>query len=192
MAAWGEKGDEVRFYDINPDVIRLSEEYFTYTTNARKKAGVTVNVELGDARLSIEREARLPVEKQPPPLDLLALDAFTGDAIPLHLLTTEAFESYFKRVRPDGIIAVHISNRYLDLYPLVKGLAEATGRKALCIDADGNEYCENNTWVLVTNNTEYMQHAIMVNSVSEPEEKKEALIFSDDFSNLFKILKIKF
>jgi hypothetical protein len=191
MAAWGEKGDEVRFYDINPEVKRLSEEYFTYTKNAREKAGVTVNVVLGDARLSIEREAALPLDKQPPQLDILALDAFTGDAIPLHLLTRESMETYFKRVRSDGIIAVHISNRYLDLYPLVRGLAEASGRKALYVDADSDQFCENNTWVLVTNNPAYIDSALMQNNLSKPADDKQPLVFTDDFSNLFKILKMK-
>jgi len=185
MAAWGRMGDTVRFYDINPEVIRLSADYFTYTANAESK----IDIVLGDARLMIEREAATPPETRPARLDVLALDAFSSDAIPLHLLTTEAFETYWKRVKDDGIVAVHISNRFLDLYPLVRGLAEASHRQAIYIDADGEGVNEQNTWVLVTNNQKYITNTLMQQHASDPESTKPPLVFTDDYSNLYRILK---
>jgi len=185
MAAWGRPGDTVRFYDINPEVIRLSADYFTYTANAESK----VDIVLGDARLMIEREVAMPPEKSPARLDILALDAFSSDAIPLHLLTKEAFETYWKRVRDDGIIAVHISNRYLDLYPLVCGLAKASNRHTLYIDAESDSVNEQSTWVLVTSNEKYIANDLMQRHVSVPDKIKPPLVFTDDYSNLYRILK---
>lgn len=185
MAAWCRTIDTVRFYDINPDVVRLSEQYFTYTAKCEGK----VQIVLGDARLMIERETALPQGERLPKLDLLALDAFSSDAIPLHLLTTQAFETYWKRVRPDGIIAVHISNRYLDLYPLVRGLAEASNRQTIYIDGESDHVNETSTWILVTNNPRYLEHALMRENDTPPEKPRPPLVFTDDYSNLYKILK---
>jgi len=185
MAAWGRSIDTVRFYDINPEVIRLSEKYFTYTTKAEGK----VDIVLGDARLMIEREVALPQVERPAPLDLLALDAFSSDAIPLHLLTTEAFETYWKRVRSDGIIAVHISNRYLDLYPLVKGLAAASNRQTVYINNESDHVNESSTWILVTSNPRYLEHALILENDASPDKPRPPLVFTDDYSNLYKILK---
>jgi hypothetical protein len=109
----------IRFYEINPEVSRLAETHFTYLANARRR-GAAVETVLGDARLSLERELR----QGPQAFDLLVLDAFSSDSIPIHLLTREAFEIYLPHLAPEGAIAVHISNRSLDLAPVVYGLAE--------------------------------------------------------------------
>ncbi len=108
----------IRFYEINPDVVRLAEKHFTFLADARERAS-TVEIVLGDARLTLERELNDPQKFQ-----MLVLDAFSGDSIPIHLLTTEAFDVYLQRLAPGGAIAVHISNRHLDLNRVVRGLAE--------------------------------------------------------------------
>jgi hypothetical protein len=128
LAAYARPGDSYRFYEINPEVIRLStsqQPLFTYLRDARGQ----VTTVLGDARLSMEHET-------PQEFDLLALDAFSSDAIPIHLLTREAVELYLRHLKHDGILAVHITNRYLDLRPVIRGIMEQTGLFAVLIDQD--------------------------------------------------------
>ena len=112
LAAYGKKGDYFRFYEIDADVVRLAREYFSFLP----QCAATVDVVAGDARLSLEREP-------PQQFDVLVLDAFSGDAIPVHLLTAEAFVVYLRHLRADGVIAVHISSRYVDLVTVVTAMA---------------------------------------------------------------------
>ena len=109
LAAYGRPGDAVRVYEINPQVIDFALKEFSYLGDSKAQ----VDVVHGDARLSLEREA-------PQGFDVLAVDAFSSDSIPVHLLTAEAFEVYFRHLKPGGILAVHISNRYLDLKPVLR------------------------------------------------------------------------
>ena len=198
-----EPGYYFRFYEINPEVERLSNEYFTYRKNAAGK----VEIILGDARLSLEREA----ETEPQQFDVLALDAFSGDAIPTHLLTREAFEIYLKHVDISrGIIAVHISNRYLDLVPVVRGLSEEFGLGSIRIhnsESSGGVY--SSEWICVTNNREFLElHAdddeydsnwlppyMFYAGERQPHAAFEtirswprAILWTDAYSNLFDIL----
>ena len=112
LAAYAREGDEYEFFEINPEVPRLARKYFTYLADCRGKCDIV----LGDARLSLERPSS---EK----FDLLALDAFSGDSIPTHLLTREALAVYLRRLAPGGLIAVHVTNRYLSLAPVVRAAA---------------------------------------------------------------------
>ncbi len=112
LATYARSGQRFRFYELNPAVERLARQYFSYLSDCQGQ----VSVVLGDARLSLEQEP-------PQSFDLLVLDAFSGDAIPTHLLTQEALQIYARHLRPDGTIAVHITNRYLDLAPVVRGMA---------------------------------------------------------------------
>src|SRR5207247_7660453 len=133
----------IRFYEINPEVERLATSRFTYLTNCKAR----VEVILGDARLSLERET-------PQQFDVLALDAFNSDAIPVHLLTKEAFEIYLRHLKPDGALAVHISNRHLDLLPVVETLAAHLGLKTACLANTATKaqwWAYAAQWVLVTN-----------------------------------------
>jgi len=125
IAAFGRAGDELRFYEIDPDVERLAKSYFTYLRDTPAKASVI----LGDARLSLERETSEN-------FDLFLLDAFSGDSIPIHLLTAEAFEQYLRHLRGDGLIALHITNRYLDLQPVVGRIAKHFGMEGVVIASD--------------------------------------------------------
>jgi hypothetical protein len=145
-----EPGYYFRFYEINPKIEELSREYFSYRENAKGQ----IDIVLGDARLSLEREAATGSQR----FDVLALDAFSGDAIPAHLLTREAFELYLKHVNiSQGIIAVHISNRYLDLVPVVRGLAEEFKLGSIRIhSAGGSNGAYSSEWICVTNNQEFL------------------------------------
>jgi hypothetical protein len=127
-AAYGRSNDVLRIYEINAEVLRMARTHFTYLSNCPSK----IEVALGDARLSLEHES-------PQQFDLLALDAFSSDAIPVHLLTREAFELYLNHVNPNGVIAVHISNRYLDLQPVLQNVAAHFKLQLAIIDFDEPE-----------------------------------------------------
>jgi SAM-dependent methyltransferase len=120
LAAYGRSGDQLRIYEINPAVEQLARDPFTHLARSPAK----IDVVMGDARLSLEREFAAGGSQQ---FDLLALDAFSSDAIPVHLLTREAVALYLRHLRPDGMLAVHISNRYLNLEPVVRALAQEFG-----------------------------------------------------------------
>ena len=112
----------IRFYEINPEVPRLAESHFTYLSEARGR-GATVEIVLGDGRLSLERELKQGSQGY----DLLVLDAFSSDSIPMHLLTKEAFDIYLPHLAPQGALAVHVSNRNLELAPVVSGWPSISG-----------------------------------------------------------------
>ena len=179
VAAYGRLGDYYRYYEINPLVLKLATSEFTFLTDCKAKHDVA----MGDARLSLEREA-------PENLDVLAVDAFSSDAIPVHLLTKQAMDLYFHHLRPNGILAVHISNRYLDLEPVVEGEAEATGHVARMIDNADDEDTDvfGATWILVTAPKPGFDAQILGNSAAMETEKRVRL-WTDDYSNLFQILK---
>ena len=117
LASYGRQGDFYRFYELNPAVIALANTEFRYL----RECPCRVDVVQGDARLALEHEA-------PQNFDVLVVDAFSGDSIPVHLLTLEAFELYYRNLKPDGILVVNVTNRYLDLSPVVETLARTTGR----------------------------------------------------------------
>jgi spermidine synthase len=138
---------------------------------------------MGDARLSLERE-------QPENFDVLAVDAFSSDSIPVHLLTREAMQLYFRHLRPDGILAVHISNRYLDLEPVLEGEAKALGKTAREIDTDDDDATDvfAATWILVVAPPAQFDSALI--AASKPlHSNKTVRLWTDDYSNLFRILK---
>ena len=114
LAYYGAKGDVYRFYDINPAVMTIAQRDFTYLQDS----DATIELVLGDARLSLEREP-------PQQFDVLVIDAFSSDAIPVHLITAEALGVYLRHMKPGGVIAFHVTNRFLNLVPVVAGLADA-------------------------------------------------------------------
>ncbi len=187
IAAWTLPSDRLTFYEINPLVLRLSGEYFTYL---RAAAGA-VDVVMGDARLSLERETAAGAAPRPEPLDLLAIDAFSSDAIPLHLLTREAFAIYFKRLKPDGVLAVHLTNRFLDLEPLVRGLALERGLKAVVIDNPKDEAAgaEAATWMLVSGDEKFLGDPLVKSSAAALPPAPGTLVFTDQYSNLYRLLR---
>lgn len=187
LAAYGKAGDFIRFYEINRDVLRLNDEYFTFRRDTPAKGEVV----MGDARITMERERR---ENKPANLDLLAVDAFSGDAVPLHLLTREAFANYFYHLKPDGVLAVHVSNLYLDLEPLVHDLAAADMRMAVKIESedDYSQSVYSSTWILVTKNQRLLESELVktyTTSWPAGDADRKPLIFTDDYSNIFRILR---
>jgi SAM-dependent methyltransferase len=182
LAAYAHAGDYVRIYEINPEVERLARSRFTYLQDCKGK----VEVALGDARLSMERES-------PQQFDLLALDAFSSDAIPVHLLTREAFETYERHLKPGGIIAVHISNHFLDLQPVVLNLARHFKYRFAVIDYDENDeewWQYSSTWVLLTHNGSVLDApGICAAALKVKADQAQVGLWTDDFSSLFEILK---
>lgn len=182
MAAFARPGDYLRFYEINPQVQAVANSWFSYVPNCPGD----VEIAPGDARLSLEREARQH-------FDLLVLDAFSSDAIPVHLLTKEAFELYQRHVNTNGIIAVHISNHYLDLEPVVANLARHFGYKLASIDyeeTDEEWWLYSSTWVLLSHNDQIMDSPAIRNAASTVQTNTVKVpLWTDDFASLFQILR---
>ena len=180
LAAYGRPGDRVRFYEINPQVEPFARHYFTYLGQGK----AATEVVLGDARLSLEAEP-------PQGYDLLAIDAFSSDAIPVHLLTREACALYLKHLAPGGVLAVHVSNRYLDLVPVVKASVDAFGWKARIVDTDSDEDegTYGSTWVLICQDEAFFNGSAFRENQDVKPLPDRALVWRDDFSNLFRVLK---
>ena len=182
LTSYGRKGDYLRIYEINPAVKKLAESRFTYLENCRAQ----VDVVLGDARLSMENE---PTQQ----FDVLALDAFSSDAIPVHLLTREAMEIYLRHLQPDGIIAVHISNRYLKLEPVVAALAQHFALKSAVIsnypDLD-DSWLYNSTWVLLSKNPAALTPKSIRDATDLPSSKIiHVPLWTDEYTSLLPILQ---
>ena len=185
VIVYARPGDVVRIYEINPEVVRLADEYFTY----RKDSKARQELVLGDARIQLERELEAG---QPQHFDVLVLDAFNSDAMPVHLLTWEAFELYWKHLVPGGILAVHISTVYLDLAPVVRGLAAEAGLEALRVTSprDRSERISWSEWVLVTRNRAFLEApAVRVRSKPWRDGAAEGIVWTDDYSNLLHVLR---
>ncbi|HEX4928558.1 MAG TPA: fused MFS/spermidine synthase [Burkholderiales bacterium] len=183
LAAYGRPGDLVRFYEIDPHVVEIARTQFTYLSDSAAR----VEIALGDARLSLERE---PAQG----FDVLAVDAFSSDAIPVHLITREALGVYLRHVKGDGIVAFHVSNRFLDLVPVVARLAREQGAHAVRIDDDPLEddlsARANSDWVLVSRSAKALAAPALAERGAQPAEDRPAWrSWSDDYSNLVQILK---
>jgi hypothetical protein len=183
IAAWGEAGDSMRFFEINPAAETYARRYFTFLSDSR----AAVDVAIGDARLSLERELLDGPGHRA--YDVLAIDAFTGDAIPVHLLTREAFALYFAAMNPDGVLALHVSNRYLDLMPVVRGLAREIGLEALQIEQEEDAWnaVEASTWMLVTRDGAFVERVRASAEPAEPDTR--SLVWTDAFSSVIRVLK---
>jgi spermidine synthase len=179
LAAYGRAGDYFRFYEINPLVVEVARREFTYLADCPAK----VELALGDARISLEREP----SRQ---FDVLALDAFSGDAIPMHLLTREAFEVYFRHLRPDGVLAVHVSNRYVELEPVVELAARALHKATLVVDSRADALgAYGARWVLLASTADAFASAVRVQARPARRLAQNLRLWTDDYSNVFQILK---
>ncbi len=182
LACYARPEDRIRFYEINPEVIRAANTHFTYLKDCRG----TQEVVLGDARLSLEAES-------PQHYQLLVLDAFSGDAIPTHLLTREAFEVYRRHLAPGGVIAVHVSNYYLRLAPVVYRLAKECGMKTSRIcqrpsaEDEKQRLVHTSEWILVTDDEQLLRAHPSVPE-KQPYDDWRVRLWTDDYSNLFQIL----
>ncbi len=180
LAAYGRTGDDFHFYEINPQVLALANSFFSYLRETRARTEVT----LGDGRLALERE-------RAPAFDVLVVDAFSGDAIPVHLLTREAFALYFRHLTAKGILAVHVSNQYLDLAPVAGQLAALDGRRAVLIRTPKDEDLLQSAadWVLITRNTEFLETPDIAIASREIPPRAGLRPWTDDYNDLFQVLR---
>ena len=201
IAYYGMTGDTYHFFEIDTDIIDIARNHFTYLENS----GAEIKITLGDARVSLERS-------DPQHFDVLVLDAFSGDAIPLHLLTDEAFDQYLKHVKPDGAIVVHTSNRYLNLVPVVEGAAVEKGLHMIVIEDDPDpDYedgfyeflderdpaAETSDWVILTPDGDLANEDYLTERAADPidwgglpnEWGGPRILWTDHYSNLLEVLQ---
>lgn len=181
LAAYGRAGDVMRIYEINEQVLDLARSDFTFLSDSAAR----IEPVLGDGRLMLEADP-------PQHFDLLAMDAFSGDSIPAHLLTLEAMKSYFDQLKPDGLLAVHITNRYLDLRPVMAAAAQHYGKTALLYDIDAEDsdlYCRSSTWVLMMGAERAAALPAGLRGGEPMTVPTDFTPWTDSFSNLFSILK---
>ncbi len=178
LATYGKAGDRFRFYEINDDVIALAKKYFSFLESTPS----SVELLLGDARLTLEREA-------PQAFDVLVLDAFSGDAIPVHLLTREAMEIYCRHLKEGGILAIHISNLYFDLKSIVNGLAQNASLQFSIVSDEGTAYPGGlkSCWAILSNERAAIDLALGHAATMPPAGRP--VFWTDDNSNLFEVLK---
>ena len=186
LSAYGRAGDELRFYELDPQVIDVAQRHFTYLRSTR----ATLDFEIGDARLSLERELK---RGGPRGYDVLAIDAFSSDSIPVHLITREAIELYARHIAPDGIIAVHISNRFLDLKPVLANIAQATGLTArLVSDSPQDDRTASSTdWVLLARDAAVLEHPAIAARAEPLPPVPGFSLWTDQFNNLLDVLKVR-
>jgi len=184
LGAWMKPGDQLVFYEISPRVVEIARREFTYLADTAARTEVV----LGDGRLSLEREP-------PRGYDVLGIDAFSGDSIPMHLITREAMALYVKHIKPDGVIVFQATNRYIDLLPVVKRLAAEFGMEVVNIsdspDAiDGPEYWYSATdQVIVTRNKKLLDWPRIDDVSQEIDDRPDLPTFTDAHHNLLRILK---
>jgi SAM-dependent methyltransferase len=181
MAVYGRSGDEMRMYEINDQVLDLAKQHFSYLKNTPTRI-VPV---LGDGRLMLERE-------EPQGFDLLAMDAFSGDSIPTHLVTQEAFSAYARHLRPDGLLAVHITNTYLDLRPVMAAAAQHLGKVALLLELSrghGDPFCRRSSWAVFVSPEQAQALPAPLQGAEVLQARAGFRPWTDTFSNLFDILK---
>jgi hypothetical protein len=188
VAAYGKAGDYMRIYEINPQVKEIAEKPFSYVALSDAK----IDIVMGDGRLSMENEP-------PQNFDILIMDAFSSDAVPVHLLTKEAFEIYQKHLKPDGAILVNISNRYLDLRPVVENAATAFKFDCHTINSEdgggdendeGSWWLYSSTWMILSRNKEFMNRSALRHvSVPATGNEPKVPLWTDDYTSMFKILQ---
>ena len=178
LAAYAKPGDRYRIYEINADVVEMAKRHFTYLRDCRGEHTIVI----GDARLSMEREA-------PQQFDVLVLDAFSGDAVPIHLLTEEAFEIYRKHLKPNGVLLVHISNLYFELSPVVTGAADHFGYQSTQFGSESDEYegtspCD---WMIVTR--DFAAIGLKTLKLEGQPSDGEPLLWTDQRNSLFEVYR---
>jgi SAM-dependent methyltransferase len=179
LAAYGQMGDYFRFYDINPLVLRAAKTEFTYLQDSKAR----IDLVPGDARSSLERERKQD-------FDVLVVDAFAGDAIPVHLLTLEAFALYFRHLKETGILAVHVSNLYLDLTPIVQVAADSLGKRAAIIESPSEQehHISMAAWMLV-GRSEFFERPSLQKAAGTIRARDRIRPWTDDYNDVFQVLR---
>ncbi|GMV59994.1 MAG: hypothetical protein AMXMBFR72_30870 [Betaproteobacteria bacterium] len=188
VAGYGRKGDEIVFYEISPKVVEIERREFTFLRDTPAKTQVI----LGDGRLSLERELK---QRGPRGYDVLGIDAFSGDSIPMHLVTREAMALYVRHLAPDGVIVFQATNRYVDLMPVVKRLATEFGLEAVVVSDIPESSAAADYWrsstdqILVTRNRKLLAHPRIAEAAEPIRDRADLPTFTDAHHNLFRILK---
>jgi hypothetical protein len=179
IAAWGQQGDRFQFYEINPNVVRIAHESFTYL----RDSAAQVEVVEGDGRLALEAA---PDQA----FDLLVLDAFNGDSPPIHLMTADAFRVYRRHLKPDGVLAVNISNKFLDFEPVVRKIGDATGLTAIRIDSanDLKVGASAAVWMLLCAQPNLLDPLVAKASPAPATPPGATALWTDDYANVMSIL----
>jgi SAM-dependent methyltransferase len=182
MAAYGRPGDVYRFYEINPQVIELAQTEFSYLKDSDAK----IELVLGDGRLALESD-------KPQGFDLLAADAFSSDSVPMHLMTKEALALYMRNVRPGGVVVFNVTNRYLDLAPVVKRLADSLGLDARLVSHMPDEVEYNlysvTDFVVVTADPKVFDRPELAGIAMPIEVPSKVSVWTDDFNTLLQALR---
>jgi spermidine synthase len=180
LAAYGRAGDHIRFYEINPDVPTIARDTFTYI----RDSAAQVQIVEGDARTSLSTESSQQ-------FDVLVIDAFSGDSIPIHLLTTEALALYRRHLAPHGILAFHISNRHVDLAPAIDLLAASAGMQARRVSTGSGELPGeySSSWMLVTADPDFFAQPQLVAVARVSESRPDLKVWTDDYSALLPLIR---
>ena len=177
--------DYLAFYELNPLVVRWARDRFTFLSDASER-GADIAVFEGDGRISLERQLALGQEQR---FDVLAIDAFSSDAIPIHLITYESFEIYLAHLNEDGILAIHVTNRFVDLIPITQRLAEATGLSAIYVENydSSSRMVDSSDWILMTRNQAFLDLEVV--HEDEEEMPEPGPLWTDDFSSVFEVVE---
>ncbi len=176
--AWGRQGDSFRIYELDPDVVTIAREKFWYLSDSKAK----IEVITGDGRLNMERDA-------PQAFNLISVDAFSSGSIPIHLLTREALQAYRRHLAPGGVVVYNVTNRFVNLAPVLKLVAEAEGMKALLInDSPSEEKYSGTAYVLVTDNAKLLADK-RFEDADDIVPIAGLTAWTDGFNNLFKVVR---
>jgi SAM-dependent methyltransferase len=183
IAAYGKPGDRYHFFEIDPAVVAVAQRYFTFLADSP----AAVKLHVGDGRLLLQQGVA-------PPLDVLAVDAFSGDSIPVHLLTREAVELYLQRTKPGGVVALHVSNRYLDLRPVVARIAADMRLHVAYVDDeiqhdDGPEKSSSD-WILLARDRAPLDVAMIREASRELPQARPRKPWTDDYSNIAQVMAL--
>ncbi|MGH8759294.1 MAG: spermidine synthase [Burkholderiales bacterium] len=179
LVSYGRKEDYFRLYEIDPLVIAIANKNFSYLA----RTAAATEIVLGDARLQLERESAQQ-------FDVLLVDAFSGDSVPIHLLTREAFAQYFRHLKPNGVLAVHITNRFLDLRPVVKTAADHFAKDVRLVDSDGipEKLVLRSRWALMSSDAAFFKHPAL-SSATTLDVQSNFRPWKDDYSSIFSVMK---
>ena len=184
IAAFGQPDDYIRFYEINPDVESIARKHFYYLDSCKAE----IEVAIGDGRRLLQDELETNGSGQ---YDVIVVDAFSGDSIPVHLLTLEASDLYWQHLKENGILALNISNLHLDLTDVVRQMAAHAHKEAIFTEDSGfaSRFYDSNAWVLITSNKDFLSYTILKAFRTDWRHKLKPVIWTDDFSNLFEVVE---
>ncbi len=179
LLGYARRGDYYHYYEINPLVKDVAQRQFSFISDCPGE----VDISIGDGRLLLEQE-------KDQRYDLLVVDAFSGDSIPVHLLTVEAVRLYFRHLKPNGILAVHISNLHLNLAPVLEGIRSTLGKRAIHITNEEDESKEifSSDWVLMTTDRDLTTIPEIRTAAKKLESKPGMRVWTDDYSNLIQVM----